>query len=315
MSASDINIPGPPLSKFDAKLPFAYTYKLWTECVEDYPDDAAKAEQAYNKILQSIMNHDQKELDRRRAKAARKQPAEPEDNISVASSDEEEVASESENKTVKWEMPGVLAGRIGIKQSVLRTLAQARVVKTMTSPGGHRLFNVASVLRYISSQTSIMADKQACSSKLKRRKRDLDDASSESAIASCSSNERQMLVFMRLGGADQSQAKQDEAASEIQAQVFGHMKGPCTKEEMESCNFLLELEPEEPGQPFGSLFHTVATRNLLKCICSREYTRSHLILRTWDDISTERSTCALFKLLCRNMNVTVELLPRLPSQL
>jgi hypothetical protein len=163
------------------------------------------------------------------------------------------------------------------------------VVKTMVSPGGHRLFNVASVLDYFSSQ-------------------------------SYKSNVRQLIVFVRLdlGGGDQSQDKLDAAVSEYQSQVLARMKEPCTEEEKESCNLLLESlssDDYDPGHPFPALFNTEATRKLLKCICSRKHTRSHLILRTWDDISSEQSTCALFKLLCRKMSVSIELLPQLPSQL
>jgi hypothetical protein len=97
--------------------------------------------------------------------------------------------------------------------------------------------------------------------------------------------------------------------------MFAHMKGTCTQEQMESCTYMLEIKSGEPGEQWHSLFNSACTRNLLKHICSRAHTRSILILRTWTDISSEPSPLALFQQICRNMNVTVKLLPQLPSQL
>lgn len=316
MAASNISLP--PASELDAKVPYAYTYQLWSECMEDCARGQAKAEQQYSRITQSVLK-----VLQQRAKANVQQPFSPElQPLQPAENSaplEHSIEIEDpESETVKWEKPGALARRVGIKQTMLRTLADAQAVETMISPGGHRLFNIASVLQYISSQSS--TSKEASSSK--RRKRDhaasaaaLSDSSIRLQDPMSSFGTRQLLVFVRLSGADQSQVKQDAAASEIQSQVFAHMEWPCTKQEMESCSFLLELESDEPGQPFSSLFNTVSTRNLLKHICSREYTRTLLILRTLDDIASEPSTRSLFKQLCRNMNVSIQLLPQLPSQL
>jgi len=326
-----------PQSELDTLVSVAYLDQLWRDCLSDcaYATSPDAARQLFSKIAQAVakqincqhvqlatdasVTHDQSVS--HSAAHASSAPAALISNSRNPTSDASDVSSSSSDDCedgllLKWEKPGALARRVGVKQSVLRTLADAHAVKTMMSPGGHRLFNVASVLYYINSQSSASKEVSSSVRNTKRRKR--DDATVATASASMltsSSNARQLLVFMRLGGADQSQAKQNAAASEIQSQVFAHMKGPCTRGEMESCSFFLELDSDEPGQTASSLFNTPATRNLLKCICSREHARSLLILRTFDDISSEPSTCSLFKRLCSNMNVLIQLLPQLPSQL
>jgi hypothetical protein len=168
----------------------------------------------------------------------------------------------------------------------------------MISPGGHRLFNVASVKEYITSAATTIAkptllpiaDKQP-------------------------HDQRQLLVYLRIHDIHQEQAQLEAIGDRIRSQVFERYHDSWTADELQSCVFIFELDPDEkehqPGQGTPSFANTPGTRRLLQGICSRNQTRSLVVLQSEKDISNAPSTYAFFQLLCRNMNAAIEIVPEL----
>lgn len=303
MASNLLNQVHPP-SELDAKVPYAYVHQLWTDCLEDCARDEVKARQQYTKIVSSVA----RQLKHQRSAPNSPSPSDDSSQQDSESDSEDASTSNSESETkrrrvedLKWEKPGALSRRVGIKQSVLRTLANAEVVQTMLSPGGHRWFNVASVMQYIASTTK--------NSKNKKRR--------ATVANKLPSDQRQLLVYVRLHGADQSPAQLEAVSDRIRSQVLAHYKDSCTQDELESCIYIFELDSDQPGHPVtvNHLSNTAGMRRLLKSICNRDQARSLVVLRSTDDVSSEPSTYSFFHQLCRNMNVSVDIVPELSNSI
>lgn len=270
--------------------------KLWTECLEDCSGDETKARQLHTKIVTSVSN----QLKRKRAR-----PASPSlsDSYHPEDSESSNVQSNTVEAKLQWEKPGALSKRLGIKQSILRTLTKAAAVQTMVSPGGHRLFNVASVEGYIASAATAPRSQPT----------------SISINEKLPHEQRQLLVYLRLRDTDQEQAQLDAISDRIRSQVLKRYHNICTADELQSCVFIFELNSDEkenqPGQGTPSFTNTPGTRRLLQAICNRNQAQSLVVLRSERDISNTPSTYAFFQLLCRNVNAVIEIAPELGDEI
>ena len=298
------NLQRPSSTEFDALTSLAYAEELWTDCVKDCENDKVKAELQYCKMMRAVV----KQLNRPRSAESDMDSTSDEEisNSSTSSSSSNSSRGTKRRRRctdlLKWEKPGSLSRRLGINKSVLRTLANVHAVHTMTSPGGHRLFNVESVMQYIESTTT---DKL----KLKNIKKQVTSKASELVLPA---GHRQLLVYVQVHGANQSHEQLQTFSDGIQSQVHALYKNSCTPDELKSCLYTFELDSDQPGNAVPYMFsNTHGTRRLLKSLCSRDHERSLLILRSNSEISKEPSTYYLFTQLCRNMNVTIDIVPEL----
>lgn len=269
--------------------------KLWTECLDDCSGDETKARQLHTKIIASVS----KQLKQKRAR-----PASPASSDSYDSdSPSPDVQRNAVETKLQWEKPGALSKRLGIKQSILRTLAKAAAVQTMVSPGGHRLFNVASVEQYIASAATTPRSQPTSIS--------IDERLPQ--------EQRQLLVYLRLHDTHQEQAQLKAISDRVRSQVFERYRNSCTADELQSCIFIFELDADckenQPGQGAPSFTNTPGTRRLLQSICNRNQAQSLVVLRSEKDISNTPSTYAFFQLLCRNMNAGIEIAPELGDRI
>lgn len=275
-----------------------YVNKMWNECLDGCAGDESQARQQYAKIMESVTRQ------LKRNKQASSSCSLDDGELPVGSqtvTEEEEDSSDNQSnsqsnkKQLLWEKPGVLSRRVGVKQSVLRTLAKAAVVQTMVSPGGHRLFNVASVMRYMASTANTPVSKPA-SDRLPP-------------------GQRQLLVYVRIDGARQEQAQLEALSDRIRSRFRKRYQDSCTKAELQSGIYILELDPDEdrpqPGQRGREFPTTPGTRRLLQSICNRDHVRSLVVLRSAEDISLEPSMYAFFLVLCRSMGASVEIVTEL----
>lgn len=298
--SSSLPIARPPASELEALTSPSYAGELWIDCLKDCNANTQEAERQYSKVVKAIV----RKLEHPHSESADSDSEFQSDRDSSSSSSSSSAGDRGVKRrrtdSLKWEKPGPLSRRVGMNQSVLRTLANARVVRTMKSPGGHRLFNVASVMQYIASTTE--------NSKSKNVKK-------QSAIAEPLFNQRQLLVYLRLHGADHNPEQLNTISDRVQAQVLAHYKDSCTMDELQSCIYTFELDSDQPGRVVNHLSNTPGTRRLLKSICNRHQLSSLLILRSTDDISSEPSTYSFFNQICRNMNVATDIVPELNNTL
>jgi len=139
------------------------------------------------------------------------------------------------------------------------------------------------------------------------------------------SAECQLLVYMRLSGASDDEARLNAMGESIKAQVLQRYRPARTKDHLDASLFILELEADaEPGQhPQSDAEHgkcgpinTPGMRKMLRAICERDRaTRLRIVLRSSDDISAVPAAYAFFQLLCRCMGATIDIVPELQHQL
>jgi len=205
-----------------------------------------------------------------------------------------------QNQAVKWMKPGVLSRSLGVSQCVLRNWAKSNLVRTMVSPGGHRLFNIKSVQQHM----------KAAEGPNDMRKVKAHDQ------ASLASGQRQIVVYIRLDS-KLDQAQLQAASEQIQAQLRQQLQSSCTENELHNSLLIFELEAvssRASERNAGHLADTLGTKKLLQAICNRKNISPAgllVILRVAEDISCVPSTYSLFMLLCRSMGVTVQIIPDL----
>ncbi len=187
---------------------------------------------------------------------------------------------------LRWSKPGVLSQRVGVSRSVLRSWADSGVVQSMVSAGGHRLFNVKSVERYIAKAA---------------------ECQTQSALRA---NQRQIIVYVRLS-ASRDEAQLQAAADTIEARLLNKYKDQSTENEQSPCKIIFDLEEgaHRTKHSLGGFSDKHSVRQLLQSICNHR--RCHIVLQAVEDISTVPSIYAFFLLLCRCMGSTVHIVPDL----
>ena len=332
----------PPPQDTRSKVHTKFVRDLWQECLDDCAGDESQAKMLFEKITDSVARQELQRQTRVRKRARRESTenvalasardgqdnVESDDASSSSSESDSSSASEDANnesqqesepgladsnarrrapkKRLQWLKPGVLSQHIGVGQSVLRNWANAGVVRTMLSPGGHRLYSLKSVKQQMQSAAVRKQQKQQ---------------QVEEEPTSLKHGERQIVVYARLDGNKLTDAQLETASSAIRAKVEAHYQHSCFESELQSCLIIVELEPDENAKrskQFGHDFaDTPGSRRLLQTICKRDCNepsrskRSMVVLQAADDISSAPSTYSFFVLLCRNMGATIDVVPGL----
>ena len=298
---------------------------LWQDALDDNMGDETKAKQQYDRIMQSVARQTAQRrandlpntvAKRARMSLKRARKADSEVAESISSSDSErsgssESSSQSHSEqssdeanidrdqvgNLKWMKPGALSRSLGVRQCVLRNWAKANVVRTMISPGGHRLFNIKSVQRHMEAAQGFT------------RKVKVPDQTR------LPNGQQQIIVYMRLDDKlDQAQLR--AISDQVQAQLRQHLQSSCMENELQNSLLIFELETVSSHNSErlsgGHLTDTPGTRRLLQAICNRKHSGGSLVvLRVAEDISYVPSTYSLFMLLCRSMGATVKIIPDL----
>ena len=227
---------------------------------------------------------------------------------------------------LKWCKPGIVSKLVGVSHSVLRSWAKAKVVTTMVSSGGHRLFHLQSVRRHIAAALP------ATASATQHIKTPADEQQSAATFTAVDAGQQlsavyQLLVYMRLTGASDDEARLNAMGESIKAQVLQRYRLVHTESNVDASLFILELDAvvdAEPGQqPQNEEEHgqrrpmnTSGMRRMLRTICEHgRPSRLRIVLRSSDDISPVPAAYAFFQLLCRCMGATIDIVPELPHLL
>jgi len=303
---------------------------LWQDSLNDNMGNEKEAKQQYDRIIQSVARQQAQrranslpnpvaKRARISSRQARNVDSEVEDSETVSSSNSGSsgnskfsLQSDSEqseggdkasieliqNQAVKWMKPGVLSRSLGVSQCVLRNWAKSNLVRTMVSPGGHRLFNIKSVQQHMKAAEGLYG-----TGKVKAHDQ-----------ASLASGQRQIVVYIRLDS-NLDHAQLQSASEQIQGELRQQLQSSCTKNELQNSLLIFELETvssRTSERNAGHLADTLGTKRLLQAICNRKNPAGLLVvLRVADDISCVPSTYSLFMLLCRSMGVTVQIIPDL----
>ncbi len=196
---------------------------------------------------------------------------------------------------LKWCKPGALSRRVGVSLGIMRNWAKANLVRTIVSPGGHRLFHVQSVLQHIEQA-------KASSSKSRRKK----------LQASNSANTKfQLVAYVCVDTSNRNRAQLEAVGEQIKNQVIQHYEIS-----EDNCSIVVELQTDakRPEQLLTDktiqVTDTPGIRLLLTKISSRSC--SKVVLRRTEDISSAPSTYAFFLLLCqKGLHISVEIVPEL----
>ena len=298
----------------EPEVPVEYARKMMQECLDDCLGNEEDAKQQYSKMMKALARHQafekEKHLNRRAAqsasslkstrrnKRARHEPSQSRSNSGVSNSSsnsESESAvstseSEDEQPKLKWCKPGALSRRLGISISILRNWAKAKVVRSMVSSGGHRLFHVKSVLQYIKASS---LDKDSASLPVR----------AQSPVKPSSARH---VVYVRMKRGKRTQDELKAMGEQLTSELVKHYQ-ICE----DNFFILVDLDSKQADQPGreDTLTDNDMTRELLKKICDRSC--STVVLQRAEDISSIPSSYALFCLLCRNSGVTIEVLPEL----
>lgn len=312
----------------DLKTKDVLIQDLWQDALDDNMGNEKEAKQQYDRIIQSVArqqaqrraNSLPKPVAKRArisSRQARNVDSEVEDSETVSCSNSESsgnskfsLQSDSEqseggdeasielNQSVKWMKPGVLSRSLGVSQCVLRNWAKSNLVRTMVSPGGHRLFNIKSVQQHMKAAEGLNDTR-----KVKAHDQ-----------ASLANGQRQIVVYIRLDS-NLDHAQLQTASEQIQAELRQQLQSSCTENELQNSLLIFELETvssRTSERNAGHLADTLGTKRLLQAICNRKNPAGSLVvLRVAEDISCVPSTYSLFMLLCRSMGVTVQIIPDL----
>lgn len=196
---------------------------------------------------------------------------------------------------MKWSKPGVTSQLVGVSSSILRNWANAGVVKTIISEGGHRLFNVDSVKRHMEENATKAAEQAT-----KRMKQ--------------ASQPTRILVFVRVPN-----SKRTTLALEHQQLLIDNVKTQIMKNYPKQPNTELRA-----SDVITAVTHSTAERTrcttavagdsagLLQLFRSMlQSRRSRVVLKDTKDVSDVPSTYALFECMCCSMNITIEIVPEL----
>ena len=212
---------------------------------------------------------------------------------STSGSDEENEVDNNENSghSLQWMKPGQLSQQVGINISILRRWANLRAVRTIISAGGHRLFNVASVVNYIKQQ------------ELK--------AASEPSLIKDDVRGAPVVIFVRVPNnvklrSIQSESRKvtDSAASVHRQDTVAHMQQQL-RSAYPSSKLIIEL-PEIPLKDFR---HRDCLTRLYALITKQQI--SKILLKTPDDISDDATAYALFEWICAKHDVAITVVPDL----
>jgi hypothetical protein len=305
-------------------VPAEYARDMWQECLDDYVGDEVQAKLVYDRVMQSLARcedlpaKDSCRQARRRAKRARHDSSQSEADASASahstentdsdpsysnsqfnhSTSDSEVGedgdSEQQKLKLKWCKPGALSRRVGVGLSVLRNWAKANLVRTIVSPGGHRLFHVQSVLQHI---------EQGKDSFSKARRNKLQ-------VPNTANTKFQLVAYVCVDMSNRNRAQLEAVGEQITSQVIQHYG--ITED---NCSIVVELQTDakRPEQLSTSktvqVTDTPGIRLLLTKISSRSC--SKVVLRRTEDISSTPSTYAFFLLLCQSLNISVEIVPEL----
>lgn len=225
--------------------------------------------------------------------------------------------SSRSTRSLQWLKPGTVAARVGVSQSVLRNWAKAKVVQTMLSPGGHRLFNVKSVEHYI--KTAAADDNVSLAAAAVAA-----DSKSASTSHCGSDGDHRLLVYCHLDCTNLEKAQIQGIGEQIKTRVMKQYENGFTTEELQSTLVIVELHSdteraadEQCLSPprITQFFNTPGMRRLLQSLCNpkqRAFGSSlKVVLQRAEDISTSPSTYAFFLMLCRSMGATVDIVPEL----
>lgn len=214
-------------------------------------------------------------------------------------SDSDATATDEENEsqsTLQWMKPGQLSLQVGVSISVMRRWANSGLVRTLVSAGGHRLFNVASVVDYIEQQATEASVGE-------RNQVSPNDASGSDVV-----------IFVRLpnraGDLPKSQnlkatlLSNDQSASTRMRDAARHVQQQL-RSVFPSSKLIIEL-PEIPLEDF----HHRNSLNRLHAYLRKQQV-SKLILCTTHDISQNAVVYALFEWMCAKHNVAIETVPNL----
>jgi hypothetical protein len=291
-------------------VPVQYAHQMMQECLDDCLGNEEAANQQYSKMMKALARYQasdkEKRLNRRASKSvsslkstrknkrARHEPSQSISNSSASNSgsnSESESAvstseSEDEQPKLKWCKPGVLSRRLGISISILRNWAKAKVVRSMVSSGGHRLFHVKSVLQYIKASSL-----------------DKDSAGAQIPVKPSSARH---VVYVRMKRGKRTQDELKTMGEQLTRELVQHYEIP-----EDNFFILVDRDSKQADQPGREdmFADNDMTRELLKKICDRSC--STVVLQRAEDISSIPSSYALFCLLCRNSGVTIEVLPEL----
>jgi hypothetical protein len=221
---------------------------------------------------------------------------------------------------LKWCKPGIVSKLVGVSHSVLRSWAKAKLVTTMVSSGGHRLYHLQSVRRYIAAALPATA---AATQPIKTP---VDEPQSAADADQHLLTKYQLLVYMRLSGASDDKVRLKTMSESIKTQVLQRYQFMRMEDHPDASLFILELDAmadAEPGQPQSGAVHgkrssmnTVGMRRMLRTICKPDQASGlKVVLRSSDDISPVPAAYAFFQLLCRCMGATIDIVPELQHQL
>jgi DNA-binding transcriptional MerR regulator len=191
---------------------------------------------------------------------------------------------EQQKLKLKWCKPGALSRQVGVGLSILRNWAKANLVRTIVSPGGHRLFHVQSVLQHI-GKTKVSSSKS-------RR------------------NKSQLVAYVCVDVSNRNRAQLEAMGEQITNQVTQHYGIS-----EDNCSIVVELQTDAKRPEQRLTFQTIQVtdtpgiRLLLTKISNRSC--SKVVLRRTEDISSTPSTYAFFLLLCQSLNISVEIVPEL----
>ncbi len=301
-----------------------YARDMWQECLDDCMGNEAQAKLIYERIMQTLERHQANKTSvarassqnaGRQAKRARHNScqSEPDTSASADSFEADSVSSNSDSESIistsyaeesdnekksrpklKWCKPGALSRQLGVGLSILRTWAKANLVQTIVSSGGHRLFNVQSVVQHI---------EQAKTSSSTPRRKELQ--------ASDSANKKfQLVAYVCMNVSNRNEAQLEAVGEQIKHQVIQHYKIS-----EDNCFLVVELQTDAKRAEQSStvraiqITDTPGIRLLLTKISSRSC--SKVVLRRAEDISSTPSTYAFFLLLCQSMGTSVEIVPEL----
>ena len=236
-----------------------------------------------------------------RARQAQERPVEERTSESDSASDSDsDTAAEEEadehHSTLQWIKPGQLSGQVGVSISVLRRWANSGAVRTLVSEGGHRLFNVASVVDYIEQQA-------ANSSAVGRGHVSQDDAKGSD-----------VLIFVRLPDRAGVVAKmqEDKTAALSDAHSTSTRMRDAAKlvhQQLQSAFPSSKLIIELPEVPLEEFHHRNSLNRLHTYFTKRQV--SKLILGSTQDISKSSVAYKLFEWMCAKHDVTIEVVPNL----
>lgn len=212
---------------------------------------------------------------------------------STCESDEESEFGNNENSglSLQWMKPGQLSQQVGINISILRRWANIRAVRTIVSAGGHRLFNVASVINYIKQQES--------------------KAASDPSLIKGDVRGAPVAIFIRVPNNVKLRSIQSESRKVTDSTVSVHRQDAVAhvKQQLQSACPSSKLIIELPDIPLKDFRHRDCLTRLYAYVTKQQI--SKILLKTPDDISDDATAYALFEWICLKHDVLIDVIPDL----